>query len=352
MIDAAITGQCVLCCSVVEWSSSNIAQCGQGLQGRQPKGNNTSMVRPRAIFAGVFLLVVVRLLIDPWLSSESHVLSRPVVQPTRTTPTVWQPQDAATYIPYGDERYDDALIAHPTWPGAKVGYPVGQRYEDDLIHTLYEYNIPAQLVPEREAYHISISAELISPRITRDIYRAAKPLCKTMGKHVAIVGNGPIREADMQALEANASCVIRFNRISLKYAYYFCVAFPPSAIAHRAAAGRTDIWALRHNEKPPIYYWGANASWSGIDVMVEHTPIVVFIGGEVQHVRNATLSVPQLRRTKVCTFIVTLKNIHTHTFHASTSTSLSKIMRLCTASSTASGVVSSPCLPPAFLVRC
>lgn len=72
----------------------------------------------------------------------------------------------------------------------------------------------------------------------------------------------------------------------------------------RAAAGRTDIWALRHNERPPIYYWGANATWSGMDSMVDRTPMVVFIGGLMQHVHNATLSVPQLRRTKVAVCVV------------------------------------------------
>lgn len=183
------------------------------------------MVRPHAIFAGVILIVVGRLLIDPWLSSESHVLSRPISQPTRTTAS-WQPRDATNYQPYDDDNYVQTLPMRPAWPGAKMVDPVTGlgRYEDyvpskdQLIHTLYEYDIPANLIPEREAYHIGISAPLISPRVTRDIFLAAKPLCKAMGDHVAIVGNGPIREADMQALEANATCIIRFNRISLKYA--------------------------------------------------------------------------------------------------------------------------------------
>lgn len=173
------------------------------------------MVRPHSIFVGVFLLVLARLLIDPWLSSDSHVLPRPI---TISQPApIRKKQDTIAY------DYDSSYITEVsarTWPGAK-GSLLGS-YDDfgskeQLIRTLYEYNMPEELVPEREAYHISISDPLISPSATREIFRAAKPLCKALGNNVAIVGNGPIRDADMQALEANASCVIRFNRISLKY---------------------------------------------------------------------------------------------------------------------------------------
>lgn len=175
------------------------------------------MVRPHAIFVGVFVLVLVRLLIDPWLSNDLRVLSRPVSQPTRS----WQKQAVYTYDDYGDEPLQPT---RPLWPGTGKVYPANmmERYEDasskdELIRTLYEYSMPEELKPEREAYHISISDPLISPAATRGIFRAAKPLCAALGDNVAIVGNGPIRPADMQALEANASCVIRFNRISLKY---------------------------------------------------------------------------------------------------------------------------------------
>lgn len=41
-----------------------------------------------------------------------------------------------------------------------------------------------------------------------------------------------------------------------------------------------------------------------MDAMVDHTPLIVFLGGEKKHVHNATLSVPQLLRTKVGGIVV------------------------------------------------
>ncbi len=63
---------------------------------------------------------------------------------------------------------------------------------------------------------------------------------------------------------------------------------------------RTDVWTVRHNERPPLYYWGVNASWSGLDTVLNKTNMVVFMGGQPKHVANATLNVPQLKHVKVC----------------------------------------------------
>ncbi len=188
------------------------------------------MSRLQTVMLTMLGLVVARILIDPLLSSESRVLSKPIQRPSFTPTT-----NAATRNPYSQpittqsyaytDEYTEGSIfgTDGRWGATQGSWDPGFRKKqqelwerEQYIETKNEYDIPPHLVAKREAYHIKISAPLINPTNTRAIFHSAKPLCGVLGDAVAVVGNGPVHKEDEERIVQESSAVIRFNRISLK----------------------------------------------------------------------------------------------------------------------------------------